>query len=69
MEFLLILWLGAAILAAAIANAKNRSVIRWFFLTLLFGGIPFIFIIFLPTVQPLYQIRPDDRTWKDGTEQ
>ena len=48
----LILWLGAAFAASILAGMKNRSPARWFFLTLLFGAIPFVVILFLPTVEP-----------------
>ena len=50
---ILLLWLLAIpFTASVIAGAKNRSPARWFFLTILFGGIPFLFILFLPTVEP-----------------
>ena len=49
---LLVLWLGSAFAASVLASFKNRSPSRWFWLTLMFGAIPLVFILFLPTVQP-----------------
>ena len=46
-----VLWLGAAFAASVMASFKNRSPSRWFWLTLIFGAIPLVFIVFLPTVQ------------------
>ena len=50
---IIVLWLlGMPFLASVLASLKNRSPSLWFFLTLLFGGIPFLVILFLPTVEP-----------------
>ena len=57
----LLLWLlGMPFLASMIAGRKNRSPARWFFLTILFGGIPLLFILFLPTVQPQQGLTAED---------
>ena len=48
----LVLWIGSAFAASTLAGIKGRSPSRWFWLTLLFGAIPLVFILFLPTVEP-----------------
>ena len=46
-------WFLLAVLSSAIALRKNRSVTRWYFLTLLFGIVPFLLILFLPPLRPV----------------
>ncbi len=48
---ILTLWVGSAFVASVLAGLKNRSPSRWFFLTLLFGAIPFVILLFLPTAE------------------
>ena len=48
----LVLWIGSAFAASILAGIKGRSPSRWFWMTLIFGAIPLVFIVFLPTVEP-----------------
>ena len=44
------LWLSLLLAASVIAAYKARSSARWFFLTLLFGPIAFLVLLFLPVL-------------------
>ena len=46
-------WFLLAFLSSAIALRKNRSATRWYLLTLLFGVVPFLVILFLPPLHPV----------------
>ena len=47
---IVIFWVVPAFVSSILAGMKNRSPARWFFLTIIFGVIPLIIILFLPTV-------------------
>ena len=46
-------WFLVAVLSSAIALRKNRSVTKWYILTLLFGVVHFLVILFLPPLRPV----------------
>ena len=46
-------WFLLAVLSSAIALRKNRSVAKWYLLTLLFGIVPFLLILYLPPLRPV----------------
>ncbi len=49
----LCVWFLLAVVSSAIALRKNRSAMRWYLLTLLFGVVAFLLILFLPSLQPV----------------
>jgi hypothetical protein len=51
MFFFIFLWVACAIICAITANTKNRSVVGWLVLGLLFGVVPVIIILCLPSTR------------------
>ena len=50
MIIFIVLWLGSAIVCAAIADAKERLSMVWFLLGLIFGVFALLVIAILPTL-------------------
>ena len=49
---LLFLWIGPALLCAAIAGGKNRSAAGWLIAGLFFGMLAFLILLCLPKGEP-----------------
>lgn len=53
-------WGTLMLINAGLAQAKGRSGLGWFLLSILIGPIATLLIVLLPAIGPAYQSRPTD---------